>query len=182
MDLTLSGGLIQNVGGDAGSLGKGGVGPGLGKGGARRAPVAPTVAKLPPGGTGGWEKYDKRTNNGFPPNTCGGCGPEDHYRNDCPLNPNRGKFPPREKGKGKGKGKDGKSKGRWAKGIEDEEMAEGEGEEEDDEQYADEGGSVWDDDADCTWAVSNEDEVYVITDARYFTPEVAEAASEDESK
>ena len=39
---------------DAGSLGQRGVGLGLGKGGAHRAPVALTVAKLPPGGTGGW--------------------------------------------------------------------------------------------------------------------------------
>ena len=42
---------------DAGSLGARGVGPGLGKGGAYRAP----------------ESYDKHTNNGFPSNTCGGC-------------------------------------------------------------------------------------------------------------
>ena len=125
---------------DAGSLGQRGVGPGLGKGGARRAPVAPTVPRLPPGGTGGWDKYDKRTNNGFPPNTCGGCGADDHCRNDCPQNPNRGKYPPREKGKGKGRGKDGKGKGRWAKGVDDEEIAEGE--EEDDAQQEDEGGSV----------------------------------------
>ena len=92
---------------DAGPLGQRGVGPGLGKGGARRAPVAPTVAKLPPGGTGGWDKYDKRTNNRFPPNTCGGCGAEDHYRNDCPLNPKRGKFSPREKRQGQGQGRQG---------------------------------------------------------------------------
>ena len=134
---------------DAGSLGKGGVGPGLGKGGARRAPTAPTVAKLPPGGTGGWEKYDKHTNNGFPPNTCGGCGADDHYRNDCPLNPKRGQFPPKGKGKGKGKGKNGKGKGGWAKGVDDEEWAEGE-DEEDDGQQADEGNSLWEEgDEDC---------------------------------
>ena len=48
-------------------------------------------------------------------------------------------------------------------------MAEGEGEEEGDEQQADKGGSVWDDD----------DKVHVITDARHFIPE---ATSEDESK
>ena len=54
---------------DVGSLGQRGVGPGLGKGGAYKAPVAPTVRRLPPGGTGGWEKYDKTTNNGFPPNS-----------------------------------------------------------------------------------------------------------------
>jgi len=156
---------------DAGSLGQRGVGPGLGKGGARRAPVAPTVAKLPPGGTGGWEKYNKFTNNGFPPNTCGGCGADDHYRNDCPQNPNRGKYPPREKGKGKGKGRDGKGKGRWAKGVDDEEVGEGEGEE--DAQQEDEGGSVWEDDVDCTWAVSDaeEEEDYVCvvtTGAKHF--------------
>ena len=57
-----------------------------------------------------WDKYDKATNNGFPPGTCGGCGAEDHFRNDCPANPNNGKCPPR-----KGKGKDGKGKG-WGKG------------------------------------------------------------------
>ena len=50
---------------DAGSLGQLGVGPGLGKGGGRVAPVAPTARKLPPGGTLGWDKYDKWTN-GFP--------------------------------------------------------------------------------------------------------------------
>ena len=79
--------------------------------------------------------------------------------------------------------RDGKGKGSWAKGVDDEEFAEGEGEEEGDEQQADEGGSVWDDDADCTWAVSDENEdddnVYVITDARHFIPE---APSEDESE
>ena len=95
---------------DAGSFGARGVGPGLGTGGAYRAPAAPTARKLPPGGTGGWESYDKYTNNSFPPNTCGGCGAEDHYRNNCPLNPNKGKHPP--KGKGKRKGKSGKGKGR----------------------------------------------------------------------
>ena len=76
---------------DAGSLGARGVGPGLGKGGAYRAPVAPTARRLPPGGTGGRESYDKHTNNGFPPNTCGGCGAEEHNGNDCPMNPNKGK-------------------------------------------------------------------------------------------
>ena len=126
------------------------------------------MTKLAPGGTGGWEKYDKHTNNGFPPNTCGGCGADDHYRNDCLLNPNRGKYPPREKGKGKGKGKNGKGKngkGQWAKGVDDDEWAEGE-EGEDDGQQADEGGSVWEEDADCVWALSDDDDdddrVYVI--------------------
>ena len=95
---------------DAGSLGARGVGPGLGKGRPPQAPIAPT-RRLPPGATRGWDRYDKATNNGFPPGTCGGCGAEDHFRNDCPNNPNKGKFPPR---KGKGKGKDGK--GKWAKG------------------------------------------------------------------
>ena len=90
---------------DAGSLGQRGVGPGLGKGGSYKAPAAPTTRKLPPGGTLGWEKYDKWTNNGFPPGTCGGCGSEDHFRNDCPDNSNEGKFPGRKsdpKGKAKG--------------------------------------------------------------------------------
>ena len=52
---------------DAGSLGQRGVGPGLGKGSGYRAPVAPTACKLSPGGTLGGDKYDKWTNNGFPP-------------------------------------------------------------------------------------------------------------------
>jgi hypothetical protein len=42
---------------DAGSLGQRGVGPGLGKGGPPKAPVAPTSRRLPPGGTLGWDKY-----------------------------------------------------------------------------------------------------------------------------
>ena len=139
---------------DAGSMGQRGVGPGLGKGGAYRAPSAPTVQKLPPGGTLGWDKYDKWTNNGFPPGTCGGCGADNHFRNDCPQNPNKGKHPPRKgkdggKAKGKGKGKWGKGKG--VGGVEDEEWEEGAA----DEQQADEGGTVWDDedDADCTCTV-----------------------------
>ena len=56
--------------------------------------------------------YDKWTNHGFPPNTCGGCGAEDYYRNDCPKKPNRGNFLPTGKGKGKGTGK---GKGKWGK-------------------------------------------------------------------
>ena len=44
------------------------------------------------------------------------------------------------KGKGKDKGKNGKGKGGWAKGVDDEELAEGE--EEDDAQQEDEGMSV----------------------------------------
>ena len=67
------------------------------------------------GGTLGWEKYDKWTTNGFPSNRCGGCGSEDHSRNDCPENPNKGKYPPR-KGKDGGKGGKGKGKGQWGKG------------------------------------------------------------------
>ena len=79
---------------DAGSLGQRGVGPGLGKGGPPRVSVAPTSRRLPPCGTLGWDKYDRATNNGFPPGTCGGCGAEDHFRNDCPANPNKGKYAP----------------------------------------------------------------------------------------
>ena len=111
----------------------------------------------------GWEKYDKWTNNGFPPNTCGGCGSEGHYRNNCPDNPNKGKYPPRKgtdggkggKAKGKGKGKWGKGKG--VGGVDDYEY-EATGEEHaDDGQQVDEGGSVWeDDDPDCGWAVDDE--------------------------
>lgn len=71
-DATMGSAIPMDAGGvdaqeDVGSLGQRGVGPGLGKGGAYKAPVAPTVRRLPPGGTGGWEKYDKTTNNGFPP-------------------------------------------------------------------------------------------------------------------
>ena len=43
---------------DAGPLGHDGVGPGLGKGGAHEAPLAPTARRLSPAGAGGWEKYD----------------------------------------------------------------------------------------------------------------------------
>ena len=142
---------------DAGSLGQRGVGPGLGKGGGYRAPAPPMSRQLPPGGTLGWEKYDKWSNNGFPPNTCGGCGAEDHYRNDCPQNPNKGKYPPRKgkdgdkgggKAKGKGKGKWGK--GKWGKGVGgvDGEWAEEATREEDDGRQADEGLSVFDEDDD----------------------------------
>ena len=135
-------------------MGQRGVGPGLGKGGARHAPVAPSASRLPPGGTLGWEKYDKWTNNGFPPNTCGGCGADDHYRNDCPENPNKGKYPPRKgkdgKAKGKGKCKWGKGKGVGGVDHDWEQAAE---EQAGDAREADEGGSVWgiDDDADCSW-------------------------------
>ena len=115
---------------DADSMGQRGVGPGLGKGGGHRAPAAPTTCRLPPGGTLGWEKYDKWTNNGVPPNTCGGCGADDHYRNDCPENPSKGKYLPRTKGKdgkpkGKGKGKHGKGKGVAGVDDEGEQAAEG---------------------------------------------------------
>ena len=78
---------------DAGSLGQCGVGPGLGKGGPPRTPVAPT-RKFPPGGTLGWQKYDCASNNGFPPSTCGGCGADSLFRNDCADKPHKGKFPP----------------------------------------------------------------------------------------
>ena len=77
---------------DAGSLRQRAVGPGLGKGGGGggHVPGPPTRAKLPPGGTGGWEKYDYKINNGFPAGTCGGCGEAGHYRIQCPLNPRKG--------------------------------------------------------------------------------------------
>ena len=99
-----AGAVGDSPGGDnAGSMGARGVGPGFGKG---RPPVNPppvTRRPLPPGGTLGWDRYDKTTNNGFPPGTRGGCGAEDHFRNDCPNNPNKGKYPPR-KGKNGDKG------------------------------------------------------------------------------
>ena len=44
-------GAVETAADDAGSMGQRGVGLGLGKGGAYRAPAAPTVQKLPPGGT-----------------------------------------------------------------------------------------------------------------------------------
>ena len=65
-------------------------------------------------------------------------------------------------------------------------MAKGEGEEEGDGQYADEGGSVWEGDVDCTWAVSdedeNEDEVNVIRDAQYFVPGAESGDESEESE
>ena len=71
-DATMGSAIPMDAGGvdaqeDVGFLGQRGVGPGLGKGGAYKAPAAPTARRLPPGGTGGWDKYDKTTNNGFPP-------------------------------------------------------------------------------------------------------------------
>ena len=66
-------------------------------------------------------------------------------------------------------------------------MAEGE-DEEDGGQQADEGGSVWEDDADCTWPVSDheddddDDEAYVFTDALYFVPEVESRDESEESE
>ena len=81
-----------------------------------------------------WDKYDQITNNGFPPNTCGGCGADDHY----PKNNKAG-----GKAKGMGKGKYGRVGGV----DEDEAAAE---QQADDGQQHDEGGSVRDDDdADC---------------------------------
>ena len=96
---------------------------------------------------------DKWTNNGLPPGTRGGCGGPDHFRNDCPQNPN------------KGKGKQGVG------GVDDEEWpAEDAADKQtDDHQQADEGGSVWDEDeADCGWAVDDDvdDEVNALTDAQ----------------
>ena len=132
-----------------------------------------TGRRLPPGGTLGWEKYDRASNNGFPPGTCGGCGAPDHFRNDCPDNPHKGKFPPRKgKGKGKGKGKWGKGKG--VGGVDDEEWTE-ETEAEWNAQNADEGGSVWDaDEEESAWAVDDSDDeddyACVATDARHFSP------------
>jgi hypothetical protein len=89
---------------------------------------------------------------------------------------------------GKGKGKNGKGqngKGQWAKGVDDDEWAEGE-EGEDDGQQADEGGSVWEEDADCVWAVSDDDEdddrVYVITDAKHFVPDEDESEESEEEE
>ena len=65
---------------------------------------------------------------------CGGCGSEDHCRNDCPDNLDKGKHPPQ--------------KGNAA----DDEEAAGEEAQANDAQQQDEGGSVWDkDDADCGW-------------------------------
>jgi len=185
---------------EAASLGQRGVGPGLGKGGgaglgkggAYRAPTAPTSRQLPPGGTLGWEKY-KWTNDGFPPNTCGGCGAEDHYRNDCPKNPNKGKFPP--KGKGKGKNGKGKGKGKWGKAgaVEDEdetwteEAADGQAGAVDDE-----GNGLWDwdeGDTDCGWAVDDhdedesDDEVQMITTgAQYSVPSPKSDVSDSEDE
>ena len=131
------------------------------------------------------KNYDKWTNYGFPPDTCGGCGSDSHFRNDCLDNPNKGKYPPRTKSKdgkatGEGKGEWGKGKG--VGGV-DEEWEEGE---QADGQQADEGGSVWendeDDDADCTWAVDEDDNdvVYAITGAQFFPAEVAESADEED--
>ena len=83
---------------DAGSLGQRNVGLGFGKGGPPRVPVAPT-RKLPPGNTLGWEKYDRASNNGFPPGTCGGCVADSHFRNDCRDKSHKGKFLPPAKAK-----------------------------------------------------------------------------------
>ena len=91
---------------DAWSLGQRAVGPGADKGGGRGNASQQQVSdwkKLPPGGTGGWEKYNVKTNNGFPPGTCGGCGSPDHFRKDCPLNPSKGKPFPKAKAKPKAK-------------------------------------------------------------------------------
>ena len=121
---------------------------------------------LPEALSAGWDRYDKATNNGFPPGTCGGCGADDHFRNDCPNNTNKGTYPPR---KAKGKGKWGK--GKWGKGVggvDDEEWAaEGEkaGENKHDAQQADEGCSVWDDDEECGWGFDDFDDVGVVTEA-----------------
>ena len=68
-------------------------------------------------------------------------------------------------------------------------MGQAEGQAQDDQQ-ADEGGSVWDwddGDADCGWAVDDhdekDDEVYMIhTDARYFTPSPEEEDEDSESE
>ena len=110
--IPMNAGAVDAAVEDAGSLGQHGVGPGLGKGGPPRAPVAPTSRRLPPGGTLGWDKYDRATNNGFPPGTCGGCGAEDNFRNDCLANPNKGKYPP-----AKVKAKTARAKGEGARAV-----------------------------------------------------------------
>ena len=91
--IPMDAGAVETASDDAGALGQRGVGSGLGRGGPPRAPVAPT-RKLPPVGTHGWDKYDKATNNGFPPGTCGGCVSETHFRNDSPDTPNKGDIRP----------------------------------------------------------------------------------------
>ena len=162
--IPMDAGGVDAAADDAGSLCQRGVGPGLGNVGGRMAPVAPTARKLPSGGTLRWEKYDKRTNNGSPPGTCGGCGADDRFRNHCPDSPNKGKLPGR-KGDPKG-GKGGKSKGEgkgmYGRVVEEE----AEEQQADNGQRQDEGGSVWsEDDADCVWAVD---------------PSVGESETEDE--
>ena len=78
----------------------------MGKGGGKGNPPKTQPRNLPQGGIGTCvEKYNVRTNNGFPPGTCGGCGAEDHYRIDCPLSPNRGKPFPKAEAKAKAKAK-----------------------------------------------------------------------------
>ena len=68
-------------------------------------------------------------------------------------------------GKAKGKGKGTYGKGKGVGGVDDEWEHAAE-EQAGDAREADEGGSVWDidDDADCSWAVSDEDEVYAVGD------------------
>ena len=49
-------GAVETAADDAGSMCQRGLGPGLGKGGARHAPMAPTARRLPPGGALGCEQ------------------------------------------------------------------------------------------------------------------------------
>ena len=54
-----------------------------------------------------------------------------------------------------------------------------------DEQQADEGGSVWEeDDPDCTWAVDDEEDdvVYAVSGRLFFKAEVEESESEEEEE
>ena len=79
-------------GGGRGQTGANGAAAGARTGGARVVPGPPTVkaSELPLRGTHGWEKYDQRTNNGFPQGTCGVCGVSDHFRSECPHIPHKG--------------------------------------------------------------------------------------------
>ena len=112
-----------------------------------------------------------KTNNGFPAGTCGGCGAADHYRKDCPLNPNKGKPFPKAKAKAKASFK------RRAGAVEDQDADD----HDDDEQKEDEGGSVWDDVSsdDGAWAVDDA-EIKINTGARFFIPTSDSDDDEDE--
>lgn len=129
---------------DAGSLGQRGVGVGAGKGAGKG-----DVPNPPSRAAGVWkDKYDMKTNNGFRPGTCGGCGATEHFRKDCHLNPNRGKPFPKPKAKAKAKAALKRRAGAVEDGDDDDDH-------DDDAQKGDEGGSIWDDaDSDeGAWAV-----------------------------